>query len=65
MNQSKALLLGDLLPDWSLSHQDAPEKFGGKGKKRGRKKGYRSENTKEEGTVCHICGDKVNIHFMY
>jgi hypothetical protein len=30
-----------------------------KGKKRGRKKGYRSQNTRAEGTLCSICQNKV------
>ena len=28
-------------------------------RKRGRKKGYRSENTKDENAICAICGAKV------
>jgi len=34
-------------------------------RKRGRKKGYRSENTNREGTVCGICGDQAGRHSYY
>jgi len=33
--------------------------------KRGRKLGYRSENTKDDGAVCEVCGAKAGKHSYY
>ena len=33
-----------------------------KGRKRGRKPGYRSENSNRDDTVCGVCGDKVSTY---
>jgi len=48
---------------------DENSKFGhirrGGGKRRGRKKGYRSEHTNREGTICNICGDQAGRHSYY
>ena len=35
------------------------------GKKRGRKLGYRSENTKDESAVCDVCGSRAGKHSYY